>query len=141
MTVAECDATIDASHSTLCTDPPTFMLKDGTVVAGTEIASLGGSARFCGCSSGCVDVAITSVDFCTDVECTGCNTGSFTRCNQILFTPAPQGCDSGSLLINPGTNNAVGLVYAAANSTYGVATPIADVLAELRVNLAGVMTG
>ena len=140
VTVAECDATVDASHLTLCTDPPTFMLKDGTVVEGTETASLGGSARFCGCASGCVDSGtITSIDFCTNVECTGCNSGSFTRCNQILFTPAPQDCDSGSLLINPGTNNAIGLVYAAANSTHGVATPIADVLTALGVDLAGVM--
>ena len=142
VTVAECNATVDASHSTLCTDPPTFMLRDGTVVPHTETASLGGSAHFCGCASGCVDSGtITSIDFCTSVDCTGCNSGSFTRCDQILFTPAPQDCDSGSLLINAVTNNAIGLVYAAANSTHGVATPIADVLAELRVNLAGVMTG
>ena len=138
VTVAECNDQVDASHSTLCTDPPTFMLKDGTVVAGRETASLGGSARFCGCASGCVDSGtITSVDFCTNVECTGCNSGSFNRCNQILFTPAPQDCDSGSLLINPVTNNAIGLVYAAANSTHGVATPIADVLTALGVDLAG----
>ena len=113
------------------------MLKDGTPVAGTETASLGGSVSFCGCASDCVDPGtITSIDFCMDVDCTGCNSGSFRRCNQILFTPAPQDCDSGSLLINSVTNNAVGLVYAAANSTHGVATPIDNVLTALGVNLA-----
>ena len=56
------------------------------------------------------------IDFCTSVDCTGCNSGSLTRCDQILFTPALQDCDSGSLLINPVTNNAAGLVYGAANT-------------------------
>ena len=139
VTVAECNNVVDASHSTLCTDPPMFMLTDGTVVVGTETASLGGSVRFCGCASGCTDSGtIASIDFCANVQCTGCNSDSFNRCNQILFTPVPQDCDSGSLLINPVTNIAVGLVYAAANDTHGLATPIANVLTALGVNLAGV---
>ena len=140
VTIAECNNVVDASHSTLCTEAPTFMLTDGTVVPGRETASVGDSVRFCGCASGCTESGtITSIDFCATVECTGCTSGSFERCNQILFTPAPQDCDSGSLLINSVTNNAVGLVYAAANATHGLATPIADVLAALGVDLAGVM--
>ena len=39
VTVAECNNVVDASHSTLCTDPPTFMLMDGTVVTDTEACS------------------------------------------------------------------------------------------------------
>ena len=139
VTVAQCNDMVDASHSTLCTDAPTFMLTDGTVVAGTDTASVGDSVRFCGCASGCTESGtIMSIDFCATVECTGCTSGNFDRCNQILFTPAPQDCDSGSLLINPDTNFAIGLVYAAANSTHGLATPIANVLTALDVNLAGV---
>ena len=140
VTVAECNNVVDASHSTLCTAPPTFMLIDGTVVTGTETALMGGSVRFCGCASGCTaSGTVTSIDVCATVECTGCTSESVDRCNNIMFTPPPQGCDSGSLLINPDTNNAIGLVFAAtADGMHGLATPIESVLNALEVNLAGV---
>ena len=138
VTAAKCNK-VDASHSTLCTDPPAeFMLEDGTVVKGTQTAELDDSVRFCGCTSGCTNPGIiTSTSFCTTTDCS-CDSQTNMRCNQILFTPAAMDGDSGSLLINADTKNAVGLVYAStkAQPVRGVANPIKDVLDELGVTLA-----
>ena len=54
-----------------------------------------------------------------------------------MFTPPPQSCDSGSLLINSDTSNAIGLVLAAtADGMHGLAIQILSVLNALEVNLA-----
>ena len=139
VTVSECDDIVDASHSTLCTDPPEFMLKDGTVVPGTQTANENDTVRFCGCTSGCTNPGIIiSTTMCINIDCLPCDSTIFRRCNQILFTPAAMPGDSGSLLINADTNNATGLVYGrtTANPMRGIATPINAVLGALGVTLA-----
>ena len=133
VTVAHCNKFVDASHSTLCRDPPPpFMLVDGTKVPGTQQAQCYDKVSFCGCTSGCTDSGrIHSTNFCGSYICPN----KVIICNQILFKPAPCPGDSGSLLINAETNKSTGLVIGRA-LPYGVANPIKTVLDQLDVTLA-----
>ena len=145
VTVAHCNKFVDASHSTLCRDPPPpFMLVDGTKVQGTQQAQCYDEVRFCGCTSGCTGTGrIYSTKFCIPYTCPPPQK-TVIVCNQILFTPVSCPGDSGSLLINAETNKSTGLVFAGVvreirgleTILYGVANPIKTVLDELDVTLA-----
>lgn len=131
---------VDASHSSLCRNPPPpFMLVDGTVVPGTQRAQCWDPVRFCGCTSGCTRIGkIYSTNWCGFVYYDKPEEirGTYKFCDQILFTPAAQPGDSGSLLINADTNRATGLVFARIGTTYGLANPIGRVLRGLGVRIA-----
>ena len=120
------------------------MLKDEdkTEVQGIQPAdkiNVNDNVRFCGCTSGCTEQEkIVSTSYCSIVQDDrACNGQTFIRHNQILFTPAAMPGDSGSLLINADTKNAVGLVYGrtSTNPRFGIATPIKTVLDVLGVTL------
>jgi hypothetical protein len=80
---------------------------------------------------------VSSVD--TDVT-VGYETGSFTFQEQIIIvgqngTPFSAAGDSGSLILERSTNNAVALLFAG-SSTHTIANHIEDVLQALNVTLA-----
>ena len=71
----------------------------------------------------------------------GYDTGSFTFQEQIIIVgangqnPFSASGDSGSLILERGTNNAVGLLFAGSN-THTIANHLGDVLQALGVTLA-----
>ena len=80
---------------------------------------------------------VKSID--TDVT-VGYETGNFTFHDQIIIVgssghPFSAAGDSGSLILQRGTNKAVGLLFAG-SSTHTIANHIADVLQALKVTLA-----
>ena len=137
------DNKVDATHSRFCYNDgavrPPNMLYDGTVVVGTQRARCWDRVRYCGCTAGCTPVGrIHSTNWCGLVYYTKPEEirGVYKFCNQILFTPASQDGDSGSLLINADTNRATGLVFAGIGNRYGLANRIGPVLNRLGVSIA-----
>ena len=120
---------VDCGYASLRREITTFELIDGTSVTGTEAARVGTLIKFCGRTSGLVQIgAVESVDWAGKVE------GKQFR-NQILFSNPVQGGDSGSLLVNRENNRAIGLIFAG-SSGHGLANQIHDVLAALDVEIA-----
>ena len=83
---------------------------------------------------------VKSID--TDVT-VGYETGNFTFQEQIIIVgssrhPFSAAGDSGSLILQRGTNKAVGLLFAGSN-THTIANHIGDVLHALKVTLAVIM--
>lgn len=108
------------------------ILKIG-VITGTKPASLGMSVRKSGRTTGHTEGTITLINATVDVGYStqaGKRTARFV--GQVMTTAMSQGGDSGSLVVEQGYQNAVGLLFAGSSSAT-IITPIERVLNKLGV--------
>jgi hypothetical protein len=105
------------------------------IITGTKPPSLGMSVRKYGRTTGFTTGQITLINATIDVGYNtqkGKQTARFT--GQVMTTGMSQGGDSGSLIVDGGSQNAVGLLFAGSGQAT-IFTPIERVLAKLGVQL------